>query len=374
MLQFDRDEYLKDLEYLANIDSGTGTAEGVSRVADFLAEKYEKLGLTVTRHLFDERYGPCLEARNYPDCEEIDLLLIGHMDTVFPPGSVAEHPFHIEDGKAYGLGAADMKGGDLLAIVLAEHIMKVRPEMKICFANNPDEEIGSPSADRWLRDLGARSKYCFDFEPGKDGDAFVKTRKGVKFLKLKAHGIAAHAGVNPAAGANAIVELARWTVWYEENRARFPGANANFDVIKGGTATNVIAEEAEISIDIRFTDYDSLNELLAFFREREAAPFDSRVKVEVIPGAETPPMVATEKSLAVMKMMEEEGERLGIPVKFVGTGGGSDASRTSIAGAATIDCCGPTGVKTHNVGEYLILDTIEPRLELLSTVMEKLEI
>ncbi|MCR4711247.1 MAG: M20/M25/M40 family metallo-hydrolase, partial [Clostridia bacterium] len=128
MIQFDMEGFRKDLEYLVNIDSGTGTAEGVAQVADHLAEKYRKLGLTVKRYVFDEKYGPCLEARNHPESEEIDLLLIGHMDTVFPPGTAAARPFRLEGDKAYGPGAADMKAGDLLAVALAENLLRSRPD------------------------------------------------------------------------------------------------------------------------------------------------------------------------------------------------------------------------------------------------------
>ena len=372
MIQFDMEGFRKDLEYLVNIDSGTGTAEGVAQVADHLAEKYRKLGLAVKRYVFDEKYGPCLEARNHPESEEIDLLLIGHMDTVFPPGTAAARPFRLEGDKAYGPGAADMKAGDLLAVALAENLLRSRPDLRICLANNCDEEVGSVSADPWIRRLGAKSRYCLCFEPGRADGSFIKTRRGVQKLLLKAQGIASHAGVNPDGGANAILELAKWICHFEPYCREHPGARANFDVIRGGVVFNMIPAEAECAVDIRFDTLEDLALLMAEFRRLAATPFDARVRMEIIEEGQTPPMVANANSLRLMETMREEGRRLGIKVNFIATGGGSDASRVSASGAATIDCCGPVGTDTHNEKECVHLDTVMDRLTLLYNVCQGL--
>ncbi len=373
MLQFDIEKFLADLEYLVNIDSGTGTAEGVGRVADHLAEKYESMGLTVKRHVFDERYGPCLEVRNHPGEEDIDILMIGHMDTVFPPGTAAARPFRIDGDEAFGPGVADMKSGDLMAAALAENLLRERPGLRICIAHNCDEEIGSVSADPWICELGRKSRYCFDFEPGRPDGSFVKTRKGVQKLVLKAKGVSSHAGVNPDAGANAILELARWICFIEDRRAEHPGARANFDVISGGVVYNQIPAEACCEVDIRYDTKADLESLMDEFRKLQAGPFDQRVSVEIVPDGSTPPMITNENSLKLMDLMREEGRTMGMDVKFIGTGGGSDASRVSSSGAATIDCCGPVGMNTHNEGEKMIVSTARERLELLLRVCLRLE-
>ena len=323
--------------------------------------------------MFDEKYGPCLEVRNHPEAEDIDLLLIGHMDTVFPPGTAAERPFRIEGDLAFGPGAADMKAGDLMIVSLVGNLIRERPELKICVAHNCDEECGSVSADPWICKLGEKTRYCFDFEPGRPDGSFVKTRKGVQKLILKAKGISSHAGVNPDAGASAILELARWICHFEDKRPDHPGARANFDVISGGVVYNQIPAEARCDVDIRFDTKEDLEGLMTEFRRLQASPFDPRVAVEIVPDGHTPPMITNENSFGLMSLMEAEGRAMGMEVRFIGTGGGSDASRVSSSGAATIDCCGPVGMNTHNEAEKLVISTIEPRLDLVYRVCLKLE-
>lgn len=372
MLEFDENKFLADLEYLVNIDSGTGTPEGVARVADFLEEKYKAMGLKVERHVFDERYGPCLEARSHPDEEGIDILLIGHMDTVFPPGTATERPFRMEDGIAYGPGVADMKSGDLLAAAFAKNMLRERPDLKLCIANNCDEEIGSVSADPWIRRLARESRYCIDFEPGRPDGSFVKARKGVQKLILKATGVSAHAGANPDGGANAILELAKWICHFDEYWRAEGGARPNFDVISGGTVYNTIPAEAECEVDIRYDAAADLEKLMAEFEMLRQNTFDPRVKVELTLDGNTPPMTINEESLAVMALMEEEGAKLGMDVRFISTGGGSDASRVSCEGTAAIDCCGPVGIDIHNEKERMIISTAEERLRLMIEVCKRL--
>ncbi|MBQ8562939.1 MAG: M20/M25/M40 family metallo-hydrolase, partial [Firmicutes bacterium] len=306
--------------------------------------------------------------------EEIDLLIIGHMDTVFSKGTAVQRPFRMDEEKAYGPGTADMKSGDLLAIALVENLLKDGTSLSICFANNCDEEIGSVSSNDWIEKLGKQSRYCLDFEPGRADGSFVKTRKGVQKVVVKMNGISSHAGVNPDSGASAILEMSNWICHFEQFRKTMSGARANFDVIKGGVVYNMIPGYAECEVDIRFDTRADLDEIMDEFKRLQENPFDERVKVVIEREGYTPPMVTNENSLKLMAMMDEEGHNLGQEVKFVGTGGGSDASRVSSAGAATIDCCGPVGMNAHNENEYILLSTIEERLQLLYNVCRKLTV
>ena len=372
IVKFNKNVFLRDLEYLVNIDSGTRTAEGVAKVADYLIKKYEAAGLTVKRYVFDPLLGPCVEARNHPECDDIDLLLIGHMDTVFPPGTAAARPYREEDGKAYGPGVADMKSGDLLALALVEELQEAGVDLNICIANNPDEEIGSPSADAWLLDLGKKSKFCFDFEPGRAGGDFVKTRKGVQHLTIQMEGIAAHAGVNPDAGASAILEMSRWACHVADMKDELGGTYVNFGVVKGGTVYNMVPNYCECGVDLRFDTMEALEKIHNELYRMAENPYDSRIKVKIDSNGCTPPMITNENSLKLMDLMKEEGKKLGQTFDFIGTGGGSDASRISAAGAATMDACGPVGYHTHNEGEYIVLSSIEERLQILFNVCVRL--
>lgn len=369
---FDQKKYLNELEYLVNIDSGTGTPEGVEKVADFLIEKYRALGLSPQKKVFDPTLGPCVEVRNKPDADNIDLLLIGHMDTVFAKGTAAERPFRIEGNNAYGPGAADMKSGTLMCTILAEYLLNECPDMSFCIAHNCDEEIGSISSDEWLCELAKKTTYCFDMEPGRSDGSFVKTRKGVCRLNLAMHGKAAHAGVNPDDGASAILEMAGWICRFAEPDNLNRGYRVNFGVIKGGSTYNTIPDYAECDIDIRFNNEEELAEALAEFERLKNQPFNPAVSAEFSIKGKTPAMTLNENSLKMMKLLEEEGSALGVSVNFVGTGGGSDASRVTGQGAAAIDACGPIGFYMHNEKEYFLVDSVESRLELLMRTIKKL--
>lgn len=369
---FNKEKYLEELAYLVNIDSGTGTADGVEKIADFLIGKYKELGLYVKKETFDSAFGPCVEVRNKPESEKIDLLLIGHMDTVFPIGTAASRPFTVVGNHAYGPGAADMKSGTLFCTVLAKYLLEERPDLSFCIAHNCDEEIGSVSSDKWLCDLAKKTVYCFDMEPGRSDGSFVKTRKGVCCIKLTMHGKSAHAGVNPDAGVSAILEMAKWICHFATPEHMNYGYRVNFGVIKGGTTYNTIPDYAECDIDVRFDGEDELKKVLDEFDVLVKTPFNKEVKAEYCITGKTPAMTLNENSLKLIKIVEEEGASLGQEVKFIGTGGGSDASRVTSQGAAAIDACGPIGFHMHNEKEYFLIDSIEERLQLLMNTIKRL--
>lgn len=371
MMNINMEQYLKDLEYMVNIDSGTTCVEGIEQVSCFLKGKYEQEGFQVKEYVFDQKYGPCIEARNKPEADHIDLLLIGHMDTVFPKGTALERPFRMEDGKAYGPGVADMKSGDLMTVALAGCLNREFPDISICIAHNCDEEYGSPSSRQWLNELGKISSYCLDFEPGRTDGSFVKTRKGVCKLVITMKGKSAHAGVNPDQGASAILEMSRWVCEFT-GKTRFNDARVNFGVMKGGTVYNMVPDFAQCDVDIRFDTWEGLYAVFQEFECRAKNPFTDNIQIEIEKKAFTPPMTTNESSVALMKIFEEEAEKIGQRANFVGTGGGSDASAISDVGVATIDSCGPIGFNTHNQGEYIILDSIQERYSLLYRVCVRL--
>lgn len=173
-------------------------------------------------------------------------------------------------------------------------------------------------------------------------------------------------------GASAVVELAKWVCRFADPAYRNNGYRVNFGVVKGGTAYNVVPDSAECDVDIRFDTPEDLQAAMSKFDELRQHPFDQNVTAEITLMGQTPPMVVTENSKRLMRLLEDEGNSLGIDVKFVGTGGGSDASRVSSGGAAAIDACGPVCFYMHDAREYFLLDTVEPRLQLLMNVIQKL--
>lgn len=162
---YNESAFLQDLAILVNTDSGTGTVEGIDKIANFMMKKYADLGMWTEKKTFRADLGPCVEARNHPKSREIDLLLIGHMDTVFPVGTAAERPLTVDGNRVLGPGAADMKSGTLLCTCLAAFVQAERPELKLCIAHNCDEEIGSPSSDAWIRELALMPPTALIWNP-----------------------------------------------------------------------------------------------------------------------------------------------------------------------------------------------------------------
>jgi len=176
--KLDEKAYLNDLEFLVNIDSGTRTVGGIEKIAGFFKSKYEALGFEVITRVFEKSVGPCLEIKN-KSADHFDLLLSGHMDTVFPIGTAKERPFTIKRPKAFGPGVNDMKGSLLMKYYALKGLQEksLLNGRSLCIALNNDEDIGSPPSKGWLGDLAQQSKTAFILEPARANGALVKLRK-----------------------------------------------------------------------------------------------------------------------------------------------------------------------------------------------------
>ena len=206
------DDYIKDLAPLVNLDCGTCNTAGVTRAAEIMKGYFESIGFTCELIDLGPKAGRGLLARNKPHADHYDVLLNGHLDTVFADGTAAARPFSIDGDFAHGPGCADCKGGILAAYYACK---TARPKdlerLSICCAFNPDEEIGSTSSHEWLASIGARSKCALIVECARAGGELVRSRKGVADLKVVFRGRSAHAGNNPQDGANANVAAMRFS-------------------------------------------------------------------------------------------------------------------------------------------------------------------
>lgn len=362
----DLEQYLKDLEEIVNIDSGSGDLEGCRKMAEYFAGKFESAGFAV-RISREQGKHPHVEARNFiRKSETIDVLFMGHLDTVFPKGTVRERPFSLDDGKARGPGAADMKSGALLALYLALEIKKRALPMNLCIAFNSDEEIGSADSVAWMKELGGKAKYCFNFEPGRETGAFVKERKGVYDYRVIFQGIPAHAGVAPEKGASAVIEMARW-IWALTNlNAPEQGTTLNPGIVKGGSASNVVAEHAEMLIDLRYTKESELQRIERAFDEMVEYPRVTGVKTSWERKEGFPPMTPNKSTEEMIRMMKDAALKLGQDLpEFVSTGGGSDANNLGGLPVSVMDGCGPVGSNYYSNEEYMVLSSIEQRFSLI---------
>lgn len=361
------EKYREELEAIVNIDSGSEDMEGIRRVAEILSGRLKNDGFFV--EIFDE--GTRVQAKSH-DEEDFDVLMVGHMDTVFPEGTAAERPYTEADGLAHGPGVADMKAGLLLAVTLAEKLRETRPDLRLCLAFNSDEEIGSARSIDWFCQLAEHGKYAFVFEPGRDGKGFVRSRKGGADLVARFKGIAAHAGVAPEKGANAIVEMARWITALAALQDLAAGTSVTAGVVSGGTASNVVAEHGELKVDIRFRNPEELDRIKAAAAQLADTISVAGVQVQWEFLNEIPPMNPTQVTEALMEKLDAAASELGYEISWVDTGGVSDANHLAGTGLATICGCGPCGGNLHSSEEFMVLESIEERLNLMYRLLSSL--
>lgn len=365
MLKFDLNEYLKELEFLVNIDSGSRVPGGAAKVADYFQRKYQDLGLAVKRTVTNDFGAPMLEVRNRPDTGRLDLLFMGHMDTVFPDGEAVRRPFRQEDGFAYGPGVADMKAGLLSTYYLVRALVEEGIDASFCVLMNSDEEISSVDSQQRISELAGQADVTFVMEPGRKNGAYVNERKGLARYRVEVRGVAAHAGIAPQDGANAINEAAYMTLQMESLNHYEIGTSVNVGKISGGTSANVVCDFVECMVDTRFDDIEEHHKIEEVFRSFMEHPRNPRTTVTITREGFRPPMRKTEQTEALMNLMNEKGAQLGIDMKWTKTGGGSDGNFAAFAGSTVIDGAGPVGDCVHSAKELMRIDTIQPRLQLL---------
>jgi glutamate carboxypeptidase len=370
--------FLDELARLCSIDCGSYSPAGVNEVGDWVADRFASLGGDVDRRadpagrLGDTVIGTFRGRRGAGP----RLLLIGHMDTVFPDGTAAARPFRIDDGIAKGPGVSDMKGGLLAGIHALAALRELGggrwdalPFEQIAYVANPDEEIGSPSSTPHIRELAARSDACFVLECARANGDFVSSRKGIADLRLLVHGRAAHAGVEPEKGRNAILAGARLVERVQALNGRWSGVTANVGVFQSGTRPNVVPDLASLEIDVRGVTADELDAAVAAVREIVAEPEVPDVTIEIEQMAGWAPMEKLERSDRLARAVRTLATRLGFSTTDVATGGASDANTTSGMGVPSIDGLGPIGGRDHSPDEYLEVDSIVPRTALLAALL-----
>jgi glutamate carboxypeptidase len=299
-------------------------------------------------------------------------MLIGHMDTVFDPGTVAERPFRIDEGIAYGPGVTDMKSGLLAGLYALKAIiveLDGLPFERLVFVANPDEEVGSPSSTPHIRELAADMDACLVLECARANGDIVSARKGIIDTRLTVRGRAAHAGVEPEKGRSAIAEAARLVEDLHALNGRWPGVTVNVGVIRGGTRPNVVAERCELEVDVRSTSAAGLEAVEAAIGELVATTEVPDTTIDAHLMATWAPMEKLERSGRLVEHAQAVARRLGFEVRDAATGGASDANTTSGMGVPSLDGLGPIGGNDHSPAEYLEVDSIVPRTTMLAGLL-----
>ncbi len=365
--------YVADLQRLVDIDCGSYTKAGVDEVGRWVAAAFRDLGGSV-EVVPNEAFGDTLVGTFGAGADGGPaLLMVGHLDTVFDPGTVAERPFVIRDGRAMGPGVSDMKGG-LLAGLYALRILRelggggadVWPFGRIVFVANPDEEIGSPVSTPVISAQARTVDVALVMEGARANGDIVSSRKGIADFELRITGRAAHAGVEPEKGRSAILEAAHKIVALHALNGRWPGVTVNAGVVRGGTRPNVVAAETIIQVDLRSVQRSTLEAAEAAIRaiaETSTVP-DTTCEVAVM--GRFWPMEKLERSGRLVDHAVAVAAALDFPLHDAATGGASDANTIAGLGVPVIDGLGPIGGSDHSPAEYLEVDSIVPRTVLLA--------
>ncbi|MGZ8482126.1 MAG: M20 family metallopeptidase [Candidatus Limnocylindria bacterium] len=367
--------YMAELEQLVNIDCGSYTPAGVNRVADFVAEALAELGATVDRvphgaGADDVALGDLVVGRMHGSGPR--LLLIGHMDTVFPEGTAATRPFRTDGHRALGPGTSDMKGGLLAGLHAIAALCATGGEPNLTFVANPDEEIGSPFSTPHIRALAASHDVALVLECARANGDIVSARKGIADYEIQLIGRAAHAGVEPEKGRSAILEAARQVIALHRLNGRWPGVTVNAGVITGGTRPNVVAESCRIDLDLRAASAQAFALAEAEVSRLVDHPTTEGVTTALRRVAHHPPMERTPAAARLASLATTIAAELGFTVRDAATGGASDANTTSAAGLPSLDGLGPIGGDDHSVDEWLDLDSVVPRTTLLAGLMARI--
>jgi len=372
-MNFSLNEYLEELRPLIDVDCGTYTVEGIEVIAAQFEQKFAQLDGWNVKRIDCGKAGVGLEIRNKPEADVIDVMLIGHMDTVFPVGTAAERPMSTDAEKAYGPGVSDMKSG-LLNIVYAMRNLDadVLNKLSIAICMNPDEETGSLDSVDWIQSVAKQARHVLVAEAARADGGLVKARKGMARYKFDFKGVAAHAGNEPENGRSAITEMANWILAINAMTNFESGTTLNVGIVSGGAGANIVPEDAQAIVDVRFWSNEEYDEVDTKLNALKAQPFTPDVVVEMEREAYKPSMVASEQTQALMALVEESAQELNIDINWKEVGGGSDANNTAILGVPTLDGLGPIGAGFHSDQEYLLLESIEPRIRMLMRVLEKL--
>lgn len=361
---------LETVEALVSLESPTTDKAAVDRLGRELASRLEAIGGRVTRlprtdcgdHLLAE-FG----------CGASQLLLLGHLDTVWPVGQLDRMPLRRADGRLYGPGVFDMKAGIAIAMLATRALFETGADLsrRLVMLWTTDEEMGSGGSREAVEQEARRSEAVLVLEPSLPGGAVKTSRKGCGEFEIVVRGVAAHAGVDPGKGASAIQELARQIVRLEELQELDRGVSVNVGVVSGGTRANVVAEEARAVVDVRApTGADAVRIDAAI---RAVTPVDGRTAIHVTGGFGRPPLERTSRVERLYGQAREVAEALGVRLDEGTTGGGSDGNFTAALGVSTLDGLGAIGDGAHALHEHVEIDALPERAAIVAGLIERLQ-
>ncbi len=371
--RFRQKETMGLLRRLVEAESPSLNKVAVDQCMQLAAVECAKIGGKIRRHR-QRRHGDVLEVhfpvgRGAAGLGERPLLLLGHLDTVWPIGTLAKMPFKTRDGRVFGPGVLDMKAGVAMALsalrILKEQGALTRPVVLLL---NSEEEIGSPVSRPITESIAKECEAVFVLEPGQGADGAYKTsRKGTGDYIVRVTGKAAHAGVDFHSGRSAVLELARQIQKIGAFTGLEQGLTVNPGVIGGGTLPNVVAAEAWAHVDFRYSRASHQKKIERMFRGLR--PIDQGCRLEVVGGVNRPPMERTKGTARLFAKAATLAAELGFVLEEATTGGGSDGNFTSAIGVPTLDGMGAVGEGAHANNESILIEHLAPRTALLAAMI-----
>lgn len=357
-----RDWAVAVIEELVRLESPSGDVAALNRCGAALARHMAALGGRVTT--MASSAGDHLRAEF--GAGESQVLLLGHFDTVWPVGQLEHMPVRHENGRLYGPGTFDMKAGIAQALLAIRAITDSGQPLphRVVMLWTTDEEVGSTTSRRLIEAEARRSRAVLVLEPSLPGGALKTARKGVGEFRVRATGRAAHAGVDPTAGASAIHELA-WQVTRLSGLTDLnAGVTVNVGLISGGRRSNVIADAAEAVVDVRVPTLAAAATIEAAVSQ--LVPRDRRVRLEVTGGIDRPPFERTAQVAALFDLASALASDMGHTLAEGATGGGSDGNFTGAIGIPTLDGLGAEGDGAHALHEHVLVAPLAFRAALVA--------
>jgi glutamate carboxypeptidase len=363
------------LKRLVETESPSHDKPAVDNVGKIIMEEVNSLGGEITI-IQNETAGDHIVARfNHHLSKKKDnlnhgFLMLCHMDTVFPLGTLVHMPFHEKDGKIFGPGVSDMKAGVVICLTALRALLETNlmPLVPITALFTSDEETGSITSRKWIEELAKNTQLVFVLEPGMPDGSIKTWRKGVGDFHILVHGQAAHAGGNHENGRNAIEELAHQVLAIQGLTDYSRGTTLNVGVIQGGTVVNVVPDVAWMDVDLRVMQPGEAERIIEALNNLK--PAIEGCSLEITGNLNRPPMPYDDLMQSTFEHAREIAIKNGITLTAAGTGGASDGNFVAPLGIPVLDGLGAIGGDYHSEKEYIIKDSLVTRTRLLATLLQ----
>jgi glutamate carboxypeptidase len=358
------------LRELVEQESPSEDAPAVNAAASLVALQAQTLGAHAKYHR-QTKFGDVLELRfGSRRSEQRPLLLLGHLDTVWPIGTLSKMPWREADGRYWGPGVLDMKAGVVMALAAIDTLVELKSARPVTLLLNSEEEIGSPISRSITERLALESAAVFVLEPAQ-GLAYKTARKGVGQYHIQVAGVAAHSGVDFERGHSAVLELAKLIQTISSFTDLPRKLTVNCGVIGGGTRSNVVASNAHAEVDVRIAKVSDATRIEKLFRRLKVS--DPHCKLTITGGINRLPMERKAGTIALFKKARSLAAELGFNLDEAATGGGSDGNFTAALGVPTLDGMGAVGEGAHATHESVVIEHLIPRAALLAAMIANVD-